>query len=84
VSQPNLGGQWQGSGDLPKPTRFSVMSLPNLHDRRVLQRIVAEIVTQELNASIEHGGLSQLAANVSRTSLRGGFLSESAWISADG
>jgi hypothetical protein len=60
------------------------MSLPNLHDRRLLQRIVAEIATQELNASIEHGGLSQLAANVVADELARQVLSESAWISAAG
>ena len=52
-------------------------SLPHLHDRRALEEIAAALPTEELSASLEQGGLSQLATSVVADELARRVLSDS-------
>jgi hypothetical protein len=45
------------------------MSIPNLHDRRALEEIVAGMETEEIVRSIREGGLSAFAEQVAMEQL---------------
>jgi hypothetical protein len=40
------------------------MSIPNLHDRRVLEALVARMDTKAIDQSLDEGGLSRFAREV--------------------